>query len=650
MLVRDHVQVPMRDGVRLSARIWLPDDASSTPVPAVLEYIPYRKGDATAARDGVTHPALAAAGYAGVRLDARGTGDSEGVMLGEYLQQELDDGVDAIAWLAEQRWCSGAVAMIGKSWGGFNGLQIAALRPPALRAVISICSTDDRFRDDIHMIGGCVYAAAALSWASTMFAYNARPPDPATSGESWRATWLTRLEAHRPWGHEWLTHQTRDAFWQHGSVCEDYDAIACPVYMVGGLVDPYRGAPFRLLAGAPGRTRALLGPWAHTYPHQGAPGPAIDFLGLCVRLLDLELKGIGTGLADEPALRAFMPEPLAAGPAPAVRTGRWVGEERWPPDREPLVLSITADGLRATAGPPVALSHDGSLEHGQGCPTYLPWGVPADEASDQQGEDGRCLTFDSEPLADRVEILGEARVRITRSTACTGGQLVVRLCDVQPGGHSRLIAYGVLDLHEATREVEVPLLATAHAFAAGNRIRVAVAGSYWPLVWPSPRGIAVNVVVGGSAHLALPTRPADGTTDLAPLDEPPTSAPSAVEQVEPAFVRRRAIRDAGSRELRNEVDASNFGTIRLGDGLTYRELGADRFSIREGDPGSAMASSRWQIELERGSWKVRIETTSTMATDAGGFVLDDEITVTEGGEQVLARSFRSRVPQRGTQL
>ena len=116
----------MQDGVRLSARIWLPEDAEQDPVPAILEYIPYRKDDATAVRDAGIHPYFAGHGYASVRVDLRGSGDSEGILLDEYLPQEQEDGVEVIRWLAAQEWCSGSVGMIGKSWGGFNGLQIAA--------------------------------------------------------------------------------------------------------------------------------------------------------------------------------------------------------------------------------------------------------------------------------------------------------------------------------------------------------------------------------------------------------------------------------------------------------------------------------------------------------------------------------------------
>src|SRR3546814_7797483 len=138
---------------------------------AVLEYIPYRKRDSTAPRDESMHPLAAARGYAGVRVDIRGNGESDGLMQDEYLPQELSDGVEVIAWLAAQPWCTGSVGMLGISWGGFNGLQIAALRPPALKAVITLCSTDDRYADDVNYRGGCLLNDN-LAWSATVMAYS----------------------------------------------------------------------------------------------------------------------------------------------------------------------------------------------------------------------------------------------------------------------------------------------------------------------------------------------------------------------------------------------------------------------------------------------------------------------------------------------
>ena len=255
--------IPLADGNRLAAKIWRPADAETDPVPAILEYLPYRRRDFTAQRDALMHPYVAGHGYACVRVDLRGSGDSDGVLTDEYLPLEQDDALEVIAWLAAQPWCTGAVGMIGNSWGGFNALQVAARRPPALKAIITSCSTDDRYADDIHYMGGCLLVEQ-LRWASTMFAHNARPPDPAIVGARWRDLWMQRLRESGLWLEPWLRHQRRDAYYKHGSVCEDFGAIACPVLAVGGWADAYTNAIPRLMQGlsVPRMARATSRPAA----------------------------------------------------------------------------------------------------------------------------------------------------------------------------------------------------------------------------------------------------------------------------------------------------------------------------------------------------------------------------------------------------
>lgn len=185
----ENMRVPIADGARLAARVWMPEDAGDEPVPAIVEYIPYRKRDGTAVRDQLTHPYFAGHGYDCPRIDMRGNGESDGLMHDEYTAQEQADAVEATAWIARQPWCSGNIGMMGISWGGFNGLQVAALRPPALKAVITLCSTDDRYADDIHYKGGCLLNEN-LGWAATILSYSSRPPDPALAGGRWRDMWL----------------------------------------------------------------------------------------------------------------------------------------------------------------------------------------------------------------------------------------------------------------------------------------------------------------------------------------------------------------------------------------------------------------------------------------------------------------------------
>ncbi|MCP4048236.1 MAG: CocE/NonD family hydrolase, partial [Gammaproteobacteria bacterium] len=298
-------RIPLSDGVHLACRYWLPEDATRNPVPAILEYIPYCTRDGTAARDEAMHPYFAGHGYAAVRVDIRGSGESEGVLLDEYLELEQDDALEVIAWIAKQPWCDGNVGMMGKSWGGFNGLQLAARHPPALKCIISVFSTDDRYADDVHYVGGCL-TTQNPEWAFVMFPAMARPPDPALVGECWRDMWQQRLDAMEPWLIPWLEHQHRDAYWKHGSVCENFSDIDVPVYAIGGWADPYSNAIPRLIAGLEAPCKGLIGPWGHQYMHQAVPGPKMGFMDEALLWWDHWLKGEDTGLMDEPGYRVWV--------------------------------------------------------------------------------------------------------------------------------------------------------------------------------------------------------------------------------------------------------------------------------------------------------------------------------------------------------
>lgn len=655
----------MPDGCRLSARIWLPEDAASLPVPAVLEYLPYRKNEATALRDAGMHPYFAGHGYAAVRVDMRGSGDSDGILEDEYLPLELEDAVSVLRWLAAQPWCTGRVGMIGKSWGGFNGLQVAALRPPELAAVISVCSTDDRYSDDVHYVGGCLFAWDMLSWATTMLAYNARPPDPQVVGDRWRAAWLERMEKSPPFIEKWVSHQRRDAYWKHGSVCEDYSAIECPVYMVGGWADGYRNAILRFLQGYAGPCRGLIGPWGHQYPHEGVPGPAIGFLQEAVRWWDHWLKGIDTGIMDEPKLRLWVQEAVEPRSFHAVRPGRWVSEPSWPSpnttERRVWLGAGTLDGV--DSGSPAETAHQwrGAQAAGVDAGPFCGWGGPADSPPDQRTDDGLSLCFTSLPVSDRMEIVGSPVLHVRLAADRPRALIVVRLCDVWPDGRSTLITRGLLNLahrdsHECPEPLEqgtryrvsVSLDTIAYAVPAGHRLRLAVSPTYWPWAWPSSEPVILTVFAGLDSFLALPLRTGGAERDEpAHFAVPERSPPPAVEPIGPSSDGCREVRRdqaTGAVEIVN--DLVYFHPLRFLDtGLEYVDRGRDVYRIVEGDPLSATTRSERSIAIGRGDWRTRVETASTMSATADDYHVTNTLEAYEGATRVFAKTWHAVIPR-----
>ncbi len=299
------VRIPARDGVELSANIWRPAGDAAGPVPAILEMIPYGKDNWRRNADTARGEWFAARGYALCRVDVRGTGSSGGVALDEYTEDETRDGFDAVEWLAAQPWCTGAVGMWGISYGGFTAIQVAKLRPPHLRAIVPVQATDDRYRTDVHLIGGCVTASELSQYAVSQVAMNAMPPDAAFRGDAWLDEWRARLEATPPWLIEWLRQQTDGPYWRPGSLAPDYDAIDAAILSIGGWCDAYVDAAFRMQASCTAPTRTLVGNWVHGWPQDSPPGPNLDELHEILRFFDRWLRDERNGIDDEPAVVWF---------------------------------------------------------------------------------------------------------------------------------------------------------------------------------------------------------------------------------------------------------------------------------------------------------------------------------------------------------
>ncbi|MGH4017740.1 MAG: CocE/NonD family hydrolase [Pseudonocardiaceae bacterium] len=655
------VWIKLSDGVRLAARIWRPVSSDDEPVPVVLEFIPYRQRDLTARRDSIHHPYLAGHGYACVRVDLRGSGESEGVLTGEYLEDELSDAQEVLAWLAEQPWSNGRSGMMGISWGGFNALQVAGRRPPGLGAIVTASSTDDRYADDVHYMGGCLLSDN-LSWASTMFAYNSCPPDPAVVGERWREMWHERLEGSGLWLDEWLRHQRRDGYWRHGSICEDFTAVQCPVLAVSGWADGYSNSVFRLLSELDVPRKGLIGPWSHKYPHLGEPGPAIGFLQEVVRWWDRWLKDVDNGVMDEPMLRIWMQDSVPPSTAYEERPGRWVGEPSWPSPHVNTSEHALGRHRIAAAGEAVdteELTIESPLSVGQFAGKWCSYSAPPDLPYDQREEDGGSLVFDSEPFTERCEILGAPVVDLCFAANRPDAMVAVRLSDVGPDGRATRISYGLLNLtHRDGHDVPQPLVpgqryrvgvalnSMAQALPAGHRLRVAISTSYWPLAWPPPEPVRLSVF-GGASRLLLPVRPTreSDAVSLRPFEEPEGTPPTAVTQLRPGDERWTVSRDLVSYRSAQEV-VKDLGVVCFDDiDLQVTRRAYERYSWVGDDFGSVRGETEWVIGFSRGDWSVETVTRTVLTSSATDFHLHAQLDAYEGRERVASRNWRRIIPR-----
>ncbi len=656
VIVREEgVWIPLERGVKLAARIWLPEDADTNPVPALLEYLPYRKRDMTRPGDEPKHAWFAGHGYASLRVDLAGAGDSFGVMRDEYARQELEDGKEVIAWIARQSWCTGKVGMFGISWGGFNSLQVAALQPPELGAIVTSCSTDDRYADDMHYMGGCLLNDN-LDWGTTFFGILPLPGDPAIMGPSWRENWVERLEDIPCPVELWMRHQRRDDYWRHGSVCEDYSAIRCPVFAVGGWLDGYSNAIFRLLSHLEVPRLGLVGPHAHQWGHmEAAPGPAFGFLQEMLRWWDHWLKDEDTGIMDEPMLRVFLQDGVP--PAPWYRDcpGQWIGEAEWPSKHTGIRrYHLNPDGLGDHSGddsPRTAVTPQTlGLAGGEWCP-YGTGGDGPEFPGDQRFDDGASITFETPPLPGDLDVVGQPMVHLDLEVDRPVAYIIARLNDVRPDGAVSRASYGVLNLthrqghaepvavpvSERVR-VQVKLNDCGYRFRKGHRLRVALSTTYWPMLFPAPEPVTLTIHTGSST-IELPVRPATGGPDLS-VFEPPEQAPTMPEAlIERAPSENTITLDQHSGRV-EVTSRRGRGTYRIEEhGLEFARDTFERMCILPNDPLSAESEVIVTTHMKRDAFEIDIRARTHLRASRERFHLCADLDVWEGKDRILARRW-----------
>jgi hypothetical protein len=548
--------------------------------------------------------------------------------------------------------------MMGISWGGFNSLQVAARRPPALKAIITLCSTDDRYADDIHYKGGC-NINENLGWSATMFAYSSRPPDPMLVGPRWKKMWLRRLRSEPLLITKWLSHPHRDSYWKHGSVCENWNAIETATLAVGGWNDAYSNAVPRLLAGLRAPAKGIIGPWAHKYPHFAVPEPRIGFLQEALRWWDHWLKGLPTGVAEDPRLRFYVMELQSPGAWVQHVPGRWVADGRWPADGhrvdryhlndQGLSLSAEPAGQRHISSPQTV-----GMDGGEYCIIWLGPEFPGD----QRRDDSCSVTFDGSPLITDIDIVGAPVIHVTLCADKPVAFVAARLNSIWPDGAVSRLSYQVMNLtHRDSHElpaalhpgefytVKIRLDDTAVRVPKGHSLRVSLSTTYWPLLWPAPEPVELTIETGTS-FIDIPVRTASPDEETPMFAAPESAPPLKRTTLAKPWNKREVSTDLATGETRMVI-IDDFGRHKIpGHGLETWERGCETYTIRPDEPLSARQECHWTEEIARGRWRVRTETWSELTASKTHWHVKGRLEAYEGKKKILTRKWNNRIERK----
>jgi predicted acyl esterase len=625
--------------------------------PGVMEYHPYRRLAAALPdyRDEYPPvvPYLAERGYAVVQYDVRGTGSSSGFSTDIYAPEERQDGYDMVGWIAEQPWCSGAVGMIGKSYGAVVQWQVAVQRPPALKAIVVRSANDDVYAGFTNP-GGCIRPWMFEYYAPLMNALNFAPPDPDLVGERWSTIWSERLEHSAPWSLGYICNTLQGPYWREQSLAPDYDRVQCAVLLIEGWADWYATEELRAFQRLSAPKKVLIGPWGHYYPEEkeALPGPRIDSRPEYLKWFDHWLKDIDNGVMQEPPVTVFVRGWQAPSLLCLEDAGVWRNEAAWPPARvQPTMMYLARGGTLSYAVGDQGSHHYpyrpsiGISTGRRGLGSTTPWAMPIDQRLDE----AYSLLFTTEPLQAAIELLGEPLVELYAASSAEVAYFHLKLCDVADDGTARLICDGgLLATHRDSHEVPAPLVPghmytlrfplrhCAYRVAAGHRLRVAVASAEFQNAWPTGQKAINTVYFGGghASHIVLPIAPVDSDPLTPPrLHESPHAPPAAETLAQPTYrFEFDLVKDTVSCVLQ-PADAG-------------RTSSQSRYTVSNRDPALTVISSSATHVAVHPTLDIRIEATCQTSSDATSYAHLSQVRITVDGAEHFRKSWNATVPRK----
>lgn len=519
----ERTYIEMRDGVKLYLEVFRPEGPGE--FPTILTRNPYHAIDISPlARNKDTHRDFVERGYAVVEAEVRGTGISEGSF--RFLRNDLDDGVDTLAWVRDQPWCNGNIGLMGLSYLSMDQFALAGQNPPGLKAMFAGVGGADIYSDMVYP--GGIMSSLAFNWAqrhvmriiSPQVPQLRRTPDLVDlrilgMQRKIHGDRLVRDMDHllkdgrlfdTAYIREWVDHPTDGEYWRSHSPCSFFSSIRTPIYLLGGWFDLFTGPVIRAFLEIDAPKKLLMGPWFH------GENTGIDRTAVQLRWFDYWLKGIDNGVMEEAPIMYYI-----------MGRDEWALSTSWPPETRRVTYYLRSgqaepshslnDGVLSTE-PPEGEEQD-RIAHDPESP------VPSlgyRNVDIREGEKS-MLTYTTEPLKGEMEIAGSIHVHLAFSTSASDVDWIAKMTEVLPDGESILLTSAALRgshyrSHETPEDlapgrvygVDLDLAPTAKVFGKGNRIRLAVANSDFPLLFPNPLASESTLYHGSekTSHIELP--------------------------------------------------------------------------------------------------------------------------------------------------